>query len=1397
MIKEFSFKDVRKYLEKDNNSAILDAFDKLANAAIIFAPVIFGVQFLPLLELLDAKDRLVDLGKTVVNFIASKHEPNYIERLEQLRTAYSLICYTSYFEALEEVLPKDISKELKLQFEEKKQLADSAAKELTFRQEIVEIDVHNDLPYTDHITSFSDTQCNLLKLYKGISEKIIKIIKDSEIMIKESNKMEALEQKFENELPKKAVERYKAQYLYLADTFSDFGFFAQGIEFNALQNALSRHSDALDLITNTTKDIDVGLSNLYKIVNSMKFDYASIQSQDIVNDLKSKYKAMIEQPIIDDKEISSTEEKIKLTFPKIIDAFIPQSYKCLRYSSKIRLEDEKTWEELKIRDDIGCFFVRYLCSLDSIDAPLIILGHPGSGKSLLTKVLSAQLMSESYTAIRIPLREVNADSTIDLLVENQIKKVTQLNLPQGGYGAFAKQFKEKPLLIILDGYDELLQAKGDVFASYLDKAMRFQSDQKDLKRPVRIIVTSRITLIDKAIVPENSTVLRLLEFNAEQRSEWIKIWNRTNAEYFQSCVPVIKPFTLPETEQNIKSKKKNSIIELAEQPLLLLMLALYDSEGNSLSELDNDLKRTALYNNLLRRFVRRERSRYVLGFNEKNQQDQNTIIDIEMKRLGVVAIGMFNRKKLYINTKELDNDLKVFESGRSNEEMIDRKLKDSESLLGGFFFIHQSTAQDVSANSDNADSAFEFLHNTFGEFLTADMILRFAIYEAQAIGECKKSKFLENEFYKKLNSPDGLCKEWFTCLMFTPLFSRPVVLEMIQEHVVQAMKENDIDENEFYENFELAVKSQLKMILSTLTFPKVMTSGHGISNDIPILGFTSIYTLNLVILASVLCRDGFVFDEDEYGRHDATSSETKPWDKLTFLWRTWFSAENLTGLLTILHARRDGKKIIVKCHDKFEANSISKPIDIQLCVSYALSDILNVGLAGLQSTKFSRIVKLNTTEIAELLQKENSDLYFAFMVISLRNIIYSNIWDNHKEDIIQKINNLVIEIINNVETNDTNRETLLSFFEIVELCLNRSALLSRTKRALIRYISNFINYVGSSSSSKDFFPTSYSAVRLMQKIIINDNTMTFDGKIILNDPVMMHEFRGFEIEFSMDDYILFSKNIIRNNKFNINTMLDFQESIEEIIDNLYIDLEEKDHILRKMLSRINIYTLASTDPVLATKILLQLQLNRKKDKIIIEKVIDIILDDVNTNGFKFIGDKAIINIIKLSQIFLNQQLKDRISSTLINIIRNQPQVYVSYILYTSPDLFEALLDVFPDVFLEYEMISKFNERFIFEERRIAPTKKTIFSYIKLIRKLTESHRYIPDSSKTYLLKIIEKLLQSSKMNQQFQLDLRKLTLEELDNLYWFACQQDNKKLCDRIRILYSPNQENKNKNRSF
>lgn len=1303
MIRDYRFKDIEKYLKKDTEvgKEILDAFESLSDAAIIFSPVIFGPQFLPMLELLDVKDRLFNLGHKVYDFIAQKVELDYLDRMEQIRAAYALICYTAYFDVLQDAIPNEVRKNLKLKFEKKKKLfKESIDTEETFQSTSVVSDIYCKVYYADHVTSFSEIKKQLRTIYKRVSDNLLKMIKESSIYDEENGNQEFESlKKVLDELPQKAIKTYESQYLHLADQFNDFALFSQLQNFEGMHHAIEKNRAALELVVSTTKKIDIGLSNLNNIVNSIVTDYNAIQAQDIVDDLRKKYIAEINEPIIDDKEIKSDTEMINLKFPKIVDAFIPQSYKCLSYQKKdIKLENESVWKGIPVQHDLDKFFIRYLYSPDSIDYPLIILGQPGSGKSLLTKVLSAQLMSKSYTVIRIPLREVNSEAGIDVLVEDQIKKVTNRSLSMQGYGGFATQFNERPLIIILDGYDELLQAKGDVFSGYLEKVRRFQQDQKSMDRSVRIIITSRITLIDKARIPINSTILRLLEFDFNQRQKWINIWNSINADYFVS--KKISPFSLPQKEKG----KKNRLIELAEQPLLLLMLALYDSEANELAKISN-IKRTELYDNLLRRFVRRERRRYVPGFEDKTSKEQEVIVDQEMNRLGVVAIGMYNRQEVVIRSRQLEEDLDIFDAHREDGSPKAITLKESESVLGGFFFIHKSTAQDVDAHSDNSESAYEFLHNTFGEFLAADFILRNTINEVKDIFVDRM--FKSSDLKNKLSNPDFLNSKWFYCLMFVPLYSRPVVIEMLREHVTKALKRAidnieankckiNIDKNDFVENLNFIVKNQLKMILNTRNSPSVMRGGILLDRDISLLGYLATYSLNLIILACTLSPGGFEFDEKDYIQPGACALDFRPWNKLTSLWKAWFSLADLAGLSVIIKAKRiNDTVVLVECNEKFEATRYEQPIDILLCVSFTLGDNLLAGLSGLQTQRFCEITRMSNQEICEMLKNESPDIYFSYLINILRkdmNCLYDGEKDISKFIInCREVNRIIEVIINDEQIYNVNEDTLLNLFEVFECCLMKKMVFISTRKQLMRIVPCLLEaskYTLNANVLSDGLGLMQHITKNKEFLLLSRPKALFssykdrDKKWINEDIGSVH----YIFDYVRDDMYYF-QNYEENNVYEISLL-------NAINRSPIISKDEREIIIftRFELDIIIevIEVLAETNLELLSRNVLTLMNNSNFNTSKIEKIIDVFLKScltqIENNDMIFWEFGTIINVIYIARSVQAEWFLSKIRDVLYSqIIDRSPKLFWE-IICLYPKFVADLIDVLPELFRNVPLI---------------------------------------------------------------------------------------------------------------
>ena len=72
--------------------------------------------------------------------------------------------------------------------------------------------------------------------------------------------------------------------------------------------------------------------------------------------------------------------------------------------------------------DACCFLAGYLTLPAAQEAPLILLGQPGSGKSVLTRILAARLPAADFLPVRVELRQVPAEA--DLQARSSSPSVT-------------------------------------------------------------------------------------------------------------------------------------------------------------------------------------------------------------------------------------------------------------------------------------------------------------------------------------------------------------------------------------------------------------------------------------------------------------------------------------------------------------------------------------------------------------------------------------------------------------------------------------------------------------------------------------------------------------------------------------------------------------------------------------------------------------------------------------------------------------------------------------------------------------------------------------------------------------------------------------------------------------
>ncbi|MEU4562590.1 hypothetical protein AB0F72_29790 [Actinoplanes sp. NPDC023936] len=448
-----------------------------------------------------------------------------------------------------------------------------------------------------------------------------------------------------------------------------------------------------------------------------------------------------------------------LDVPWLEDAYLPHRYRVADVQPSTRVSDESWWDGVPIRDDLPDFLIGHLTNPHAIRAPLLVLGQPGSGKSVLTKVLAARLPAADFLPIRVVLRDTPATEDLQTQIEYGIRQATGERVE---WPALSRSAGDAMPVILLDGFDELLQAAGVSQTDYLNRIAMFQRREAEQHRPVAIVVTSRTAVADRARPPAGTVALRLEPFDDQQVTTWLSIWNTVNAGNFAArrITPLSAATALAHRA-------------LAEQPLLLLMLALYDADGNALQRRGGDLRAHELYEQLLRSFAVREIAKLRPGLPDR---DLTAAVENELRRLSVVAFAMFNRAAQWVTESDLEADLTALPICGPARPAPDTGLRvalsAAELTLGRFFFIHQARA----GRDETRLQTYEFLHATFGEFLVARLTV-------QVLRDMAAKEQASTLSFDGGQAEDDLLR---ALLSFQPLSIRAPILDFLSEMLVPA-----------------------------------------------------------------------------------------------------------------------------------------------------------------------------------------------------------------------------------------------------------------------------------------------------------------------------------------------------------------------------------------------------------------------------------------------------------------------------------------------------------------------------------------------------------------------------------------------------------------------------------
>jgi len=666
------------------NKKTLGVIDRLLGAGIL---AVAAVGQPGVLALLSVRDELVSLSQPLLSGLGQRvRGASGKNRSDLLAAAHAVVAMNAYFGALSRIRLPFESSALKLTPEDELALAGGPRRAESGK--LVDALLRTPLPLPTSYRPYEQTVLDMRVSYTQISERLIKFVEGLALWdTLDETKRHALRVTLLRQLPDNAIESYDEKFRQLATDCPEFYLWIY-LKENAANRVIISEIDA---------KLETGLVGLRQLLDDLKANHPPARWPET---LVRAYRAQLQQPIA---ETSPGEALAGLTIPTLSAGYVTPRFQVTEYMAEARPSEESWWDGKDERDDISKVIAGYLTAPVASEVPMVILGQPGSGKSLLTKVLAASLPPEDYLPIRVELRHVSAEAPLLDQIESALRRSTTEHME---WPDLVREAPEALPVIMLDGFDELLQA-GMSQSNYLLQVRDFQRREAEQGRRAAFIVTSRTVVANRVRFVPGTVIAKLVPFSDHQVNQWLKVWNETNEEYFaESVSPLTIEYVLPHRE-------------LAEQPLLLLMLSFYDADGNALQRRSTQLGRTDLYEGLLTKFVDREIERLFPFLDEHERRRER---DIELQQLSIVALAMFNRGKRSVTERDLDADiselLPVGNRDSSSTTRMARRLSRAQLVVARFFFIHQSQA----FIDESRLSEYEFLHSTFGEYLVARLV---------------------------------------------------------------------------------------------------------------------------------------------------------------------------------------------------------------------------------------------------------------------------------------------------------------------------------------------------------------------------------------------------------------------------------------------------------------------------------------------------------------------------------------------------------------------------------------------------------------------------------------------------------------------------------------------------
>ncbi|MEV5707605.1 hypothetical protein [Actinoallomurus sp. NPDC052274] len=836
MAESLTYADALKILG-GRPSRLIGLADRLAAAGLVtwsVAALATGNDMSAALNLFDLKEEIVRFGHDTVRRIAERRNGlSRFDRTQRLAAAHAVLVVCSYFEALEQSDPAIGLERFDLAPGEKVAQATGG---LPARggAELVDGLLNDRLPLPEPHVPYESTRAAIRSTYEQMSRRLTAFLRGVAAWDALSGPERARLTRAVAAVPPAALENYEKAFRRLATDNREFEVWANLTRLEAL---------------------GAGLSEVGRLLGTMAANRPGDRPR---RHLLRGYRAALSEPIV-----ATGRAPDGVVLPALGDAYVNPRCKVAEVPPSESPADPEFWADEQVREPHAAAFLSgFLTSPRAVRAPLVVLGEPGSGKSKLTEVLASRLPEEDFLPIRVELRQVAAESMVQEQIEQAIhrqsgERVSLPDLLEAADGALP--------VVILDGFDEMLQAAGVNRYDYLEQVRDLQRRQSALGQPIAVIVTSRTVVADRVRYPAGTVALRLLPFTDDQVRYWLDVWHRHNAALL--------------TTRSRRPLPVETVLahrELARQPLLLLMLAIFDAQDNALQAATGSLGQADLYEALLLDFAFRE-IRKAPETASLPSDAQRRLAEAELEHLAVAALAMFNRGRQTADEAELDRDLSVLLPQHRDPGVDERAaLSPAQRTTGRFFFIHRSEAR----IHDQRTRTFEFLHPTFAEFLVAWLAVR-VLDDLTAVKEVMSARSTAAGG----RPDDGFL---FAVLSFACVAERGPIVDFLGELLRRRPEER-------------GRRALLCELLDGALYPhagRSYTAYEPVTH--PVTRRLAAYTANLTVLLVLLSGEGITVAEMFPG---SGAAAVERWIGLSRLWKAQLSPSEWDRILKTLRVR--------------------------------------------------------------------------------------------------------------------------------------------------------------------------------------------------------------------------------------------------------------------------------------------------------------------------------------------------------------------------------------------------------------------------------------------------------------------------------------------------------------